>query len=413
MHRPILCAAVVVACGSVVVAHATGRPSPRLTVTPARVRIDQPFDVRLAGLPAGQTITLYCHYADALGLDTQSHATYRANAAGTVDLATQAPTAGAYRGVDPMGLIWSAPVTTADAVSVALIGYVHPGVVTFTAKIGQRVVAQATAQRSLLSAAVGHRSLRAKGLYGEFYWPAGKTHVPAVLVVGGSEGGLDAYLWREAALLASHGYAALALAYFGEAGLPDQLANIPLEYFMRALDWLQTQPAVDRNRLAVIGTSRGGELALLLAAHDRRLKAAIAYSGSGLVFASVHDPRVPAWTWRGKPVAWVRKNAPWQGAAIPVQQINGPFLLVAGRDDHIWNSSFLEQFALTWTHTHHHPFRDQMLTYAGAGHLIQPPYLATDATIDSRVGGDMRDQEHADADSWTHLLRLLASRFSS
>jgi len=413
MHRPILCAAVVVACGSVVAVHATGRASPRLTVTPARVGIDQPFDVRLTGLPAGQTITLYCHYTGALGLDTQSHATFRVSSAGSVDLATQAPIAGAYRGVDPMGLIWSAPVTEADAVSLELIGYVHPGAVTFTAKIGQRVVAQATAQRYLLSAAVRHRSLRSKGLYGEFYWPAGKTREPAVLVVGGSEGGLDAYLWREAALLAAHGYAALALAYFGDAGLPDQLAKFPLEYFMRALDWLQTQPAVDRNRLAVMGSSRGGELALLLAAHDRRLKAAIAYSGSGLVFSSVHDPRVPAWTWHGKPVAWARKNAPWQGAAIPVQQINGPFLLVAGTDDHVWNSSFLEQFALTWAHTHHHPFRDQMLTYAGAGHLIQPPYLAVDATIDSQVGGDMKDQEHADADSWTHILRLLAARFSS
>jgi hypothetical protein len=36
---------------------------------------------------------------------------------------------------------------------------------------------------------------------------------------------------REAALLAGHGFAALALAYFYMGSQPDRLAGIPLEYF--------------------------------------------------------------------------------------------------------------------------------------------------------------------------------------
>jgi hypothetical protein len=50
---------------------------------------------------------------------------------------------------------------------------------------------------------------------------------PALLIFGGSEGGLSGTLI--AALLAAHGYPALALAYFNAPGLPATLSDIPLE----------------------------------------------------------------------------------------------------------------------------------------------------------------------------------------
>lgn len=172
-------------------------------------------------------------------------------------------------------------------------------------------------------------------------------------------------------------------------------------------------PAVDRNRMAVMGTSRSGELALLLAAYDRRLKAAISYSGSGVVAPSVRSFRVPAWTWHGKPIPWAHSTVIPHDAVIPVQQINGPFLLIAGKDDRLWPSSVLLRVAMVQAHSLHDPFADQLLTYTGAGHLIQPPYLPVAASIGSQFGGDARDQEHADVDSWMHVLHLLTSRFSA
>jgi dipeptidyl aminopeptidase/acylaminoacyl peptidase len=66
---------------------------------------------------------------------------------------------------------------------------------------------------------------------------------------------------QEAALLAGHGFAALALAYFYIGSLPDRLAGVPFEYFGGAIRWLQDQPLVRGDRLGVNGTSRGGELA--------------------------------------------------------------------------------------------------------------------------------------------------------
>ena len=79
-------------------------------------------------------------------------------------------------------------------------------------------------------------------------------HVP-VLLIGGSEGGLS--MTGEAALLASHGYPALDVAYFGAYGLPRSLERIPLEYFVRVARWLDRRPGVDGHRLVVYGVSRG------------------------------------------------------------------------------------------------------------------------------------------------------------
>jgi dienelactone hydrolase len=415
MKLLIVCAVVAVFCNPLLVDSATMGPSARMTVTPTQVRIDQPFVVRVTGAPAGQHVTVHCQYIDAFGSERRSYATFRADARGTVDLASQAPLSGTYTGVDSMGLIWSVPAlsTADDLTGVGLIGMYHPSTVTLTARVGKRVVGTARVQRSLVTKAVAHRDVRSNGLYGEFYWPVGRRHVPAVLVVGGSEGGLNAYVMREATLLAAHGYAALALAYFDEPGLPTQLARIPLEYFMHAINWLQVQQVVDPCRLAVMGTSRGGELALLLASHDRRVKAAISYVGSGVVEGSVHSFNVPAWTWHGTPIPWARTPSKWHAAVIPVQRINGPMLLIAGKADREWPSSFLLHIAMTQAHTHHHPFTDQLLVYSGAGHFIQPPYLAVNAGTGSQFGGDAKDDEHADVDSWAHVLRFLASRLSS
>src|SRR5262249_10377050 len=78
---------------------------------------------------------------------------------------------------------------------------------------------------------VGGRGVRGQrtrtaGLVGTLFLPPGDGRYPTVIVVSGGGGAIEEF---RAAVLASHGYAGLALAYFAQPGLPRGLVNIPLE----------------------------------------------------------------------------------------------------------------------------------------------------------------------------------------
>ena len=68
----------------------------------------------------------------------------------------------------------------------------------------------------------------------------------------------------------------MGIAYFGIDSLPATLGEIPLEYFERALAWLVRQPEVQPGRLAVLGISRGSEMALQLGATFPAIRAVVA-----------------------------------------------------------------------------------------------------------------------------------------
>ena len=80
---------------------------------------------------------------------------------------------------------------------------------------------------------------------------------PAVIVLGGSEGGDQAA--PIAQRFANHGYVGVSVAYFGAPGLPATLENIPIETFGKALDAVSKRSDVDAAHMAVMGYSKGGE----------------------------------------------------------------------------------------------------------------------------------------------------------
>ena len=142
---------------------------------------------------------------------------------------------------------------------------------------------------------------------GEFYVPAKGAPRLGVLVLGGSEGGEPG----GAKLLASHGYAALSLAYFKAPGLPDTLELIPLEYCDRAIAWLEANPSVPRGGIVIEGSSKGAELALLLAARHPDVVGVIATSPSAVVWQGISKSFWPkpvprsSWTVQAQPLPFV------------------------------------------------------------------------------------------------------------
>ena len=69
--------------------------------------------------------------------------------------------------------------------------------------------------------------VRADGLNAILYRPAGDKPAPLIIMLGGSEGGLQAASGVGVSFV-RHGYAVLALAYFMDEGLPQTLANLEI-----------------------------------------------------------------------------------------------------------------------------------------------------------------------------------------
>jgi uncharacterized protein len=242
-------------------------------------------------------------------------------------------------------------------------------------------------------AGIAKTVVRDDGLLGAFYMPEGTARRPALLVLGGSEGGLSASSGVGVSF-AKQGYAVLALAYFMEDGLPQSLENIPLEYFDKAVDWLKRQPGVDANAIGVIGGSRGSEAALLLASRNTSIKAVMAFAPSGVVWQGLNfaNPMKmgPAWTVDGKALPFVTPDGmkyrpgaamkPMFDAAlatetrkdvdIPVERIKAPILLISGKEDALWPSFDMGEAITKRLAAANFAYPVQHLAYDGAGHMV-------------------------------------------
>ena len=75
----------------------------------------------------------------------------------------------------------------------------------------------------------------------DFWYSPGEGPFPGILDLFGSGGGLCEY---RASLLAGHGFAVLALAYFRFEDLPENLNEVHLEYFEEAVDFMLQHPKV-------------------------------------------------------------------------------------------------------------------------------------------------------------------------
>ncbi len=345
-----------------------------LEVTPSHVMSDEVATIRATGLQPHERVTLQADLVDGAGAPWASAADFLADDAGTVDTAKQAPAKGSYRIVSAMGLVWSMMPAAKD-----VHGYRAPhdfGTQTIHFHLLENDKPIASTELEQTFQREGVRQVKLTGaLHGTLFLPAAPGPHPGVLVVGGSEGGMPA---PKAVWLASHGYAALALAYFHFPGLPDQLANIPLEYFGEALAWMKQNPEVAPGQLAVMGTSRGGELALQLGSMYPDLRAVVAYVPANVRYPSCCSRDfAAAWTWKGQGLAFVRPGGRGQvdsgsresvAAAIPVELTHGPILVISGDSDGIWDSSGMTSAVLNRLKQSHFAYATVRLNYARAGH---------------------------------------------
>jgi dienelactone hydrolase len=357
---------------------------PRLSVTARGPLLDSPVTIRVTGLEPHEHVQLVAATRSDDGSRWRSTTALTADRDGRADL-----------GSHPMRFLEAMRLAARDST----FALRQPRMtVDLALRRGDETLASTTLTRTTVARGVRERRLAGE-VVGTHFAPPGDGPRPAVLLLGGSEGG-DA-MPAAGGLLASHGIEVLTLAYFGEPGLPRHLKRIPLEYVLRGLEWLRRRPGVDPDRVSVGGVSRGGELALLLAStYPDRVDRVAALVPSAFVFPAYDAPlHGAAWTVRGRGVPW------GQTARIPVERIRGPLFTVGAVDDLIWESGrFVDEIA---AHRHAHDDEDVRLKYERAGHLAGSaiPYIPLGEH--GEFGGFPRPDADARADLWPKLVRFL------
>ncbi|KAM4013746.1 acyl-coenzyme A thioesterase 1-like [Anomaloglossus baeobatrachus] len=399
-----------------------------LLVSPERCLYDRPLQLRVLGLSPGQDVTLRTALSDDGGELFTSAAHYRADGGGEVDVSRSPGLAGgSYTGVDPGGPLWSVQPRTPyrrlvkkDVRSPLRLRFsLHPG---HGGDTGEELLAEAAQERSFLGEGVRREPLREGRVRGSLFLPPGPGPFPGVIEVPGAGGGLLEY---KASLLASRGFATLALAYYNYEDLPKDMKALQLEYFEEAVNYMLQHPQVKGPGIGLLGHSKGGDLVFSMSAFLKGITATVVVNGSvaniGAVLSYKDNTLLPI----GIDTKKVKYPKPGiadihdllynpleeshRKSLIPVGKADCKFLLIVGEDDRNWNSTFHAQAACQLL-VDEGKEKPEIVYYPKTGHYIEPPYIPLcEASMHRLVGlpviwgGKPKEHAMAQVDSWQRI----------
>lgn len=281
------------------------------------------------------------------------------------------------------------------------------------------------------------RRIAENGLLANYYTPRGDGRHAAVLLLGGSEGGLSRGAARMATALQQEGFAVLHVSYFGAPGQPPKLELIPLETFDRALDWLKARPEIDPARVAIVGGSKGAEAALIVATRHPDLRAVVAGMPSSVAWQGIDwnfinmmlNPPGGSWSLDGKAIPFLPYAQPksydgpisaiyiasllqvskHEDAIIPIEKTRAPVLLLCGNQDTLWPSCPMADQVKARADAKGGP-TVTVLAYNNAGHAIMGvPVEKTNPNYDrlDSLGGTDDGNNAARTDGWAKIVARL------
>lgn len=224
-----------------------------------------------------------------------------------------------------------------------------------------------------------------ESLPGAFFMkPEGEGPFPAIILLGGSEGG-DRGARGKAPDFLAEGYAILGLPYYSPAwgdqpqqfpGLPRAFAEIPVDSAETAKEWLSARSDIRSDDIGIYGVSKGAEFALLAGSKIDGFAAIAAIVPTDVVWegwGTGDGSRPSSFSWRGEALPFV----PYEGmneefanptgpngrprlrlphdkgrnanperavaARIDVASIDEPVLVAGGDADLVWNSGEMAQ----------------------------------------------------------------------
>ena len=417
-----------------------------------KVLAGNPVSIRLDNLPPNSEIVIRAERPVAdwgappdVRKINRSEATFKTDANGKLDLASAKPVSGSYKRADVRGLFWSMIATPADAAKEWKSSEVR-----FSAKLADKEIAAATLE--LMNALPEVKTEKVEQFPGALFATLAVTPTvkrPAVILLGGSEGG--SLVTRGAAQLASHGFNVLALPYYSPAmwpankpelpTLPTAFADIPVERLNEARAWLAARNDVDATRIAIHGTSKGAEFALLAGVHLGWASAIVANVPTDVVWEGWGPDVAPgkraSFALNGKPLPFVpyvdfqqefmgfqtgddvRIRRPQDkgraanpaaavAARIPVERIKAPLMVIGGQEDQVWASGMMAQNIAE--RRAEAKLETVALIYTDAGHALGGTGFNPTTAFNSgpsKMGGTPEGNARAQADAWLKMITFL------
>ncbi|KAM8838420.1 acyl-coenzyme A thioesterase 5-like [Synchiropus picturatus] len=349
----------------------------------ARCLFDEPIRVRVSGLMSGQVVTMRARSTDDRGMDFSSMAKYRANGHGEVNLVQDKSLGGSYLGVEPMGLLWSmqphTPHRNFVKRNVALPQLVRISVHHEEEKVG--MLAEATHERVLMADGVSRVTVTLQNNEVVLFVPPGEGPFPGVLDI-------STFMHeKRACLLANKGYVVLTAAVFEK---PSNIAELHLDFFEQAVEFLLQHPKVDGDGVGVIARSKASDIALSLATFVQGIKAVVWINGCNanvavplyykkkqILLPLLSDHSRIKETQSGVCCTKNCLDDPLsesnKGTLIPIEKAEAQFLFAVGEDDLNWDSkAFMDQMIVRLTE--HGRSNFESVCYPSAGHILEPPY---------------------------------------
>jgi dienelactone hydrolase len=197
-----------------------------------------------------------------------------------------------------------------------------------------------------------------------------KNNQPLIVAFGGSQGGntwSEPYWAKIRSEFVRQGYAVLSIGYFNTPHTPERCDRISLNAIYDTIKKVSKHPKVNARKIALLGSSKGGELVLNLASRYAEIDAVVALVPSHVTFPAAistgntstwmyHDGQVPTfdvplaaiWLFLiGKPQKGLelifKEEKYWRKAAIEVEKIKGPVLILSAVDDQAWPSQYMSE----------------------------------------------------------------------
>lgn len=425
----------------------------KIQISKLKDLIDKKLQIKVSDLkPESKLkITAKAELPWCAGEKFSSYGVFIADDNGEVDLDSMKPIEGTYEKADSMGLIYSLKKYKSVGKNIAEnISIDKPMIINMTFE-SENSNKEVRLERIFKTDDVSIVNID-EGFSGKLFINK-KAENKIILLLNGANGDMEA-LDLLAGPLCSRGFNVLNIPYFAAPGLPENLEEVPLEYFEKVFKWIKNNNVINKNKdeeteIYLHGTSKGSEAALVLASRYKEIKKAAAIESHGYVFQGLKGlafgDNVSSWSYGGKSLPFIKgdnnvfyeevKKCNEQGipfgigstykkavekacneedARIKVENSEADLLIVSGKEDNIWSGYGGCRVLIDNLKKHDYKHSVEFLVYEHMGHPIPVPYIIPlNETVSMPMmggvftsGGTIEGNAQGQHDSWEKTIEF-------